>query len=502
VNHRNEAETGLIAKMAVALIVIGFGCFLRKTANMRCSVKMPLCRLHSTTADETRLTLRNVINVHGCKILLAGCFAAGTKLLTREGWRAVETLREGDELASRAEQDPYGAVSYKPIEEVFIRTGRVLHLHLAGGQTIRTTPEHPFWVQGEGWLPADLLNAGDALATLGGEWITVAEAFDTGEYETVYNCRVAQWHTYFVGGEEYVTAVWAHNTYEFISGRKVADDVQTELNKVGGSLSATNRTMIIDFISKPDKKEAKYGRVGDQMNLVDWIVKQLRPANGTSPPHPSLTASLTAYFQSAGTREASRILNGYLEADKGPNGETFSERVVAPAEQNKPEIKKSGWIAYIHSFNNTGNYAEPVPPGAPPNLSQTYHNADVTGRSYRKADDDFENLTIPSGISRPDMHGHHIIFKAANGKLARESAQEAKDMVLRFDINPFWDAACLAYAPNWGHNGKVMKNIKDEIAQNYPQWLTLSLSAAQTEIKELMANIAMRWCRRDPTLGF
>jgi hypothetical protein len=117
-------------------------------------------------------------------------------------------------LASRAEHDPYGVISYKLIEEMFIRFGRVLHLHLADGQTIRTTPEHPFWVQGEGWLPADLLQPGDALATLGGEWITVAEAFDTGEYETVYNCRVAEWHTYFVGGEEYVTAVWAHNAYK------------------------------------------------------------------------------------------------------------------------------------------------------------------------------------------------------------------------------------------------------------------------------------------------
>jgi hypothetical protein len=177
---------------------------------------MPLCRLHSTTADETRLALRRTINVHGCKILLAGCFAAGTKLLTREGWRAVETLREGDELASRAEHDPYGAVSYKPIEEVFIRTVRMLHLHLADGQTIRTTPEHPFWVRGEGWLPADLLRAGDALATLGGEWMTVAEAYDTGEYETVYNCRVAEWHTYFVGDDAYVTAVWAHNAYRML----------------------------------------------------------------------------------------------------------------------------------------------------------------------------------------------------------------------------------------------------------------------------------------------
>jgi hypothetical protein len=98
---------------------------------------------------------------------------------------------------------------------VLIRTGRVLHLHLADGQLIRTTPEHPFWVEELGWTPADMLRAGMRLATLGGEWVSVEEAFDTGEYETVYNCRVAEYHTYFVGDDTHVLAVWAHNAYTY-----------------------------------------------------------------------------------------------------------------------------------------------------------------------------------------------------------------------------------------------------------------------------------------------
>jgi hypothetical protein len=125
----------------------------------------------------------------------------------------VETLREGDEVASRPENDVYGTIAFRPIEEVFVRTGRVLHLHLSDGQLIRTTPEHPFWVEELGWTPADMLRAGMRLATLGGEWVSVEEAFDTGEYETVYNCRVAEHHTYFVGDDTHVLAVWAHNVY-------------------------------------------------------------------------------------------------------------------------------------------------------------------------------------------------------------------------------------------------------------------------------------------------
>ncbi|MFQ3648932.1 MAG: hypothetical protein SNJ75_01260 [Gemmataceae bacterium] len=74
------------------------------------------------------------------------------------------------------------------------------------------------------WLPyrtpADLLPAGMRLATLGGEWVGVEECYDTGEYETVYNCRVAEYHTSFVGDDTHVLAVWAHNAYDAVQRSK------------------------------------------------------------------------------------------------------------------------------------------------------------------------------------------------------------------------------------------------------------------------------------------
>ncbi len=83
-----------------------------------------------------------------CKALNAGCFAAGTKLLTRRGWVAVEEIGVGDEVASRSELDPRGAVEWKGVEATFRRTGRILHLHFPDGELIRTTPEHPLWAEG------------------------------------------------------------------------------------------------------------------------------------------------------------------------------------------------------------------------------------------------------------------------------------------------------------------------------------------------------------------
>jgi intein/homing endonuclease len=81
---------------------------------------------------------------------------------------------------------------------------------------IRTTPEHPFYVQTKGWTPAGELEIGDLLAGHcvsrgGGHWTPVTDLLDTGEWETVYNFRIADYHTYFVGDDDWGFSVWAHN---------------------------------------------------------------------------------------------------------------------------------------------------------------------------------------------------------------------------------------------------------------------------------------------------
>ena len=47
----------------------------------------------------------------------------------------------------------------------------------------------------------------DRIVTLIGDSVPVAEVFDTEEWEPVYNIRVADFHTYFVGH----SGIWVHN---------------------------------------------------------------------------------------------------------------------------------------------------------------------------------------------------------------------------------------------------------------------------------------------------
>jgi len=163
----------------------------------------------------------------------------------------------GDELASRAESDPGAEIEWQAVEECFRRTGRVLHLHFTDGELIRTTPEHPFWVRGEGWVPAGALKAGDKLSTLSGEWVALREAFDTEQWEPVYNVRVANTHTYFVGDENWAFALWAHNTYT-------------------GLVNALNVIFNNDFSSRGLKAKETWKVANSQNTHAGWVEFQAK----------------------------------------------------------------------------------------------------------------------------------------------------------------------------------------------------------------------------------
>jgi RHS repeat-associated protein len=157
------------------------------------------------------------------------CFPGESELLTRDGFKRIDQFRRGDWLLSRRETDPLGALAEKQVEEVFVRWGRIWHLHV-GGRVLRTTGEHPFFAaRAWAFVPARQLRTGDGLLTPDGRWVTVEKVYDTGKYETVYNLRVADYHTYFVGSAEWGFSVWAHNAYREFSNtlRKRGVDRET-----------------------------------------------------------------------------------------------------------------------------------------------------------------------------------------------------------------------------------------------------------------------------------
>ena len=90
------------------------------------------------TAAEN--VVKNDILAGACTALNA-CFAAGTKLWTPQGYEMWRTSNPTNGFEPRHENDPFGAIVAKLVEEKFERKGRILHLHLSDGKVIRTTPE-------------------------------------------------------------------------------------------------------------------------------------------------------------------------------------------------------------------------------------------------------------------------------------------------------------------------------------------------------------------------
>jgi hypothetical protein len=141
---------------------------------------------------------------------MKSCFAAGTPLLTPDGFKPIEQFQVGDYLLSAPEGDPEAAPEPKRVEELFTSYSPLLELHVAG-RTIRTTGEHPFFVLGRGWTPANELMVGDRLRSHNALAVVVDRVSALDDEVAVYNVRVEDWHTYFLGDPSWGFSVWAHN---------------------------------------------------------------------------------------------------------------------------------------------------------------------------------------------------------------------------------------------------------------------------------------------------
>lgn len=127
------------------------------------------------------------------------CLAAGTLVWTEAGGVAVDRVRPGDVVL--AQHPRTGELAFKPVLRTTIRAPQNLLAIHSGGQKIRATGGHPFWVAGKGWTLARHLEPGDLLHGLNG-----AHAIESIEEESqpvrTFNLVVADFHSYFCGPDK------------------------------------------------------------------------------------------------------------------------------------------------------------------------------------------------------------------------------------------------------------------------------------------------------------
>jgi len=83
------------------------------------------------------------------------CFVAGTMILTTTGLVAIENIKAGDKVI--ATNPETFEVAEKTVLETYVReTTELLHLTI-GGEVIKTTFDHPFYVKDVGFVEAKQL---------------------------------------------------------------------------------------------------------------------------------------------------------------------------------------------------------------------------------------------------------------------------------------------------------------------------------------------------------
>jgi len=137
------------------------------------------------------------------------CFAAGTPVLTPEGSRAIEQLRAGDRVLSSPEKGGDAQIEARCIKELTRGRAKLVGITV-GGHVIEASREHPLFVRGKSWTPAASLTAGDLLRTHDGRWVPIEAVAEQRESQ-VYNVRVEEDHTYFVGSREWGLSLWVRD---------------------------------------------------------------------------------------------------------------------------------------------------------------------------------------------------------------------------------------------------------------------------------------------------
>jgi|DewCreStandDraft_2_1066082.scaffolds.fasta_scaffold12952_3 hypothetical protein len=86
------------------------------------------------------------------------------------------------------------------------------------------------------------------------------------------------------------------------------------------------------------------------------------------------------------------------------------------------------------------------------------------------------------------IHGHHIIYQlGAAAGAAKDEARDARDILLYYGINPYWDRENLAYAPNHGHPKEAIIYRRDQLRD------AVEKGRARQYIVEMLRDFAERY---------
>ena len=198
------------------------------------------------------------------------CFVAGTLVMTKEGYKAIEKIEEGEEVLSYNEN--LGIFEYKEVVEVYKNETKELSHIKTKKDEIVSTPGHSI-LTSEGWKKAKDIKANDLIKTKEGyERVIEVDSEELEEVENVYNLNVLGYHTYVVG---YGLLVVHNQNCSNPNGRKGCKEHQEKINDIEKQLKNEYpgydiRTEI--YVKTPggykSKRYIDIGVVDDEKNVI------------------------------------------------------------------------------------------------------------------------------------------------------------------------------------------------------------------------------------------
>ena len=216
--------------------------------------------------DPVEITVRVVQMACMLFGMTSQCFTGDTLVATEDGLKPIEDVKVGELVWS--EDTETGEKELREVTSVSVtETVELVHVWV-GKEEIKTTRNHPFYVEGEGWKAAGELVAGDVLRSSDGAMAVVCfvEIEELSDAILVYNLEVEDGHTYYVGN----MGVLVHNDCGLDSG----SGTTTKPNQVHHY--ATNKSKT--YTPQLEEIANRYG-----LDLDDAWNKDLLPHQGRHP---------------------------------------------------------------------------------------------------------------------------------------------------------------------------------------------------------------------------
>ena len=134
------------------------------------------------------------------------CFEEGTQVKTPEGYCSIENLKVGQKVLSYNFESK--SVNHSKVVTVYNNWTNMIYEIRLGKNTIRSTKNHPFWIEEEEkWYPACLLRVGMNLLNTNNELLPIISINIETINVNTFNIECVPNHNYYVG----IDGILVHN---------------------------------------------------------------------------------------------------------------------------------------------------------------------------------------------------------------------------------------------------------------------------------------------------